>query len=517
MFVQVMDTNESQEKNMSQIINKTIEITSAVLVSMMLCFAPMVQAEPVPNTTPFDHSRTGFILRDVHTTLRCEQCHVDAIFKNTPKNCAGCHSIGSRVGATPKPVNHVQTNNSCDTCHVSATSFLVKSFKHVGISSGCSSCHNAQSLGVMSKPANHFPTLLPCESCHTNTNTFTSARMDHTGITSGCASCHSGQFVGVVSKPVAHIATGAADCGSCHNNTTTFLGAVFRHDPTVAKMCSTCHGVYPGVVAKPAMHITTAAQCDDCHTQITTQNYTTFLGALVSHAAFIPPVTNRCLECHNGVGALGKPSYHMPTPEQCDSCHGTANNYTSFLGATFSHTTTGGSCQTCHNGATAKGQSVGHIPTGAMSCDSGNCHAIFGGAVISFAGGVMNHTVTSATRCDTCHNGSYTTQGTSGAQAKVSNHVPTTITGALDCTTCHNITIATSIGSMSWLTEKMNHNGAQGGGAPVYCVTCHLTGTTYLGNMFKMSHNGSSTAKDCSNSSCHKPRGQIGAAYSTWN
>src|SRR5512146_2961915 len=51
--------------------------------------AKTVQPAPAraPGTTPvppFDHAKTGFLLRDVHTTLRCEQCHVDGVFKNTP-------------------------------------------------------------------------------------------------------------------------------------------------------------------------------------------------------------------------------------------------------------------------------------------------------------------------------------------------------------------------------------------------------------------------------------------------
>lgn len=261
-------------------------ITTSALLFITLGLAVIAQAQP-SNTAPFDHTKTGFLLRDVHATLRCEQCHVDGIFKNTPKECVGCHSVGSRVAATPKPVNHVQTELSCGTCHNSSTTFLVKSFKHVGITSNCASCHNKQSLGVVSKPVNHFPTLLPCESCHTNTNTFTSWKMNHTGITSGCASCHSGQFSGVVSKPAgaAHIAT-TAPCETCHTSTTTFLGARFDHSSTVvANVCKTCHsGQVAGVTVQPAVHIPTGgAQCDICHTQTNTANFKSFLGGNYDH------------------------------------------------------------------------------------------------------------------------------------------------------------------------------------------------------------------------------------------
>ena len=765
-----------------------MKMTMGILACLTLWFTPIAHAQSESGASPFDHSKTGFVLRDVHTTLRCEQCHVDAIFKNTPKNCAGCHSIGSRVGATPKPVHHVLTTNSCDTCHVSATSFLVKSFKHAGITNGCSSCHNGQSLGVVSKQASHFPTLLPCENCHTNTNTFTSSRMDHTGITSRCLSCHGGQFAGVVSKPVAHIAT-TAPCETCHSSTITFLGSTFDHTavvtgscndchlgqnagvvsqpaihvPTFAAKCDACHtatntsgytsflgafydhttpvsanncsschtGQFTGPLGKPSYHISTTVQCDTCHTSTNTISFTTFLGATIDHTAigtatcaschngisakgkpathiftstdcvtchtsgntlmfttFLgatyihnpnPPTAGSCSNCHNGTNATGKPTFHIPTTAACDTCHTQTNttnyttflgavyihvspvgvcstchngtsakgksathvsttatcdtchtqmntvgytsflgatyihpsppgvcstchngatalgksalhvattatcdlchtitntvNYTSFLGATYIHlnppgvcstchngttalgkpathmvttaacdschtqtntsnymtflgatgavdhsTIAAGTCATCHNGTTAKGKTATHIPV-TISCDG--CHQIYNGTTVTtFAPGTINHSLVTATTCFLCHNGSYTSQGTMGAQAMPINHIPTTITGGiggLPCTTCHTNPGYTS--PTGWLAVQMNHNGAQGGGVPIYCVNCHLTGTTYLvpsGFQWK-SHNGSSTAKDCSSSGCHKPIGQTGSTYINWN
>ncbi len=688
------------------------------LLSLIFYITPNLVAAPLINpnippksvtvTSAFDHARTGFILRDIHTTLRCEQCHVGEIFKGTPKECAGCHSQGSRVAATPKPVNHVITNKPCDTCHTSPTSFLVSNFKHLGITDNCASCHKGQSLGVVSKPVTHIPTLLPCETCHTNTSTFAINRMDHTGITTGCTTCHLGQFPDVVSKPANHVTipTGAG-CETCHN-TITFLGAGYFHDPlVVASKCNTCHGPMPGAVSKPNGHLITNAQCDTCHTQLNTSNFTTFTGTTFDHVANAATVTNQCITCHSGsvTNAYSKANYanHISTTAQCDTCHTSATTvkYTTWSGAYFDHTTVAsgvaGKCSTCHDGTKAKGQSSGHINTNGAQCDSsgchtatstsnyttflganfdhvanasiangkcsnchngsaatgqptahvtkgvqcdssgchtssstanystflgatynhsvnlasvtgkcsnchggsypgvvakpsnhlvtaaqcdnchtptntsnyttflgasavnhgsystattcatgschgstnavglsaghipltgagatgacGNCHKIYNGtSVTSFYPAAMDHTVITTARCDSCHTSAYASQGVAGgAQPMVSNHIPITITGTLDCTTCHNITKTTSSGSMSWLTERMNHNSAQGGGAPVYCVTCHLTGVTYLGNMQKKNHNGSSTAKDCSSSSCHKPKGNTGSTYSSWN
>ncbi len=258
----------------SRSIFKLIMVMLAVLMAGFTSLA--YAAKSAPADTPFDHSKTGFVLKDVHATLKCEQCHVEGIFKNTPKECAGCHTTGTRVAATPKPINHVPTTSGCDTCHVSTANFLVKSYAHVGITGGCATCHNGQSLGVVSKPANHFPTSLPCESCHTNTSTFLSTRMDHTGVTTGCAQCHGGQFAGVVSQPALHIPTSGLDCASCHQGFTTFLGATYNH-PGITNGCENCHGVYPGVTAKPASHIPTPVNtCVTCHTQANTNGYTQF-------------------------------------------------------------------------------------------------------------------------------------------------------------------------------------------------------------------------------------------------
>ena len=67
--------------------------------------------------TPFDHLTTGFELLGQHRDLPCESCHVNAIFKGTPRDCAACHGVGTTVRATAKPVSHILTSNRCEACH----------------------------------------------------------------------------------------------------------------------------------------------------------------------------------------------------------------------------------------------------------------------------------------------------------------------------------------------------------------------------------------------------------------
>ena len=42
-------------------------------------------------TRRFDHLTTGYELDGRHRDLRCESCHVDAVFRDTPRDCATCH------------------------------------------------------------------------------------------------------------------------------------------------------------------------------------------------------------------------------------------------------------------------------------------------------------------------------------------------------------------------------------------------------------------------------------------
>ena len=117
--------------------------------------------------------------------------------------------------------------------------------------------------------------------------------------------------------------------------------------------------------------------------------------------------------------------------------------------------------------------------------------------------------------CRSCHNGAYLSEGPTGALAKPANHIPETqlLNGtAMDCNACHT-------GTTSWGTVRMNHNASQGNGSG-WCKSCHASGTNFLGGMEKKSltHERSSPAPtDCSQSGCHRPLGNKGAAYTKWD
>ena len=63
----------------------------------------------------FDHFTTGFELVGRHNDVPCEGCHVNAVFKGTPRACASCHQRGSRIAATPKHTAHVLSTDRCES------------------------------------------------------------------------------------------------------------------------------------------------------------------------------------------------------------------------------------------------------------------------------------------------------------------------------------------------------------------------------------------------------------------
>ena len=410
-----------------------------------------VIAQTESNTVNFNHSMTAFPLVGAHRLAQCESCHIGGLFKGTPTACAGCHTTGQRVAATLKSPNHIVSSAPCETCHSSISSFAGAKFSHNSVQAKtCLTCHN----GAMApgKSAAHLQTAASCDSCHMM-SAWLPAKFSHTEVDPGrCGTCHGGQTPTAMPKSAGHIATvGGMACDACHaNGYTSFSAARMNHNVVATLTCSTCHnGAFTSenALGKTPTHVATSAECSTCHT-----SFTTFLGAVFSHAAVVP---GTCGSCHGGQSAttVSKPAAHIPT--------------------------TGNACDSCHT----KGY-------------------------VSFAAATMNHAVIGTTSCSTCHNGAYVSQGTQGALAKPINHIPTTITGSLDCNTCH-------IGTTSWTSEKMNHNGAMTG-----CKVCHNSTATYLGNMFKMTlgnHKQSTTANDCSQSGCHRPLGTFGRAYSAWN
>lgn len=274
-------------------------------------------------TAKFDHMKTGFSLSGAHVQVRCESCHVQGVFKGTPRDCSSCHMPGNRMGATAKPNQHVPTNAQCDNCH-RTTAWTPASFSHVGVMPG------------------------------------------------GCLTCHNGAMA--ITKPLGHILT-TESCDKCHR-TTAWVPAGYNHVGVAPGTCTTCHGVT--ATGKPNGHVFTTDSCDKCH------RTTAWLPASYNHVGVVP---GTCAQCHNFIGLVngvqGKTTNHIPTTGvnswlSCDSCH---KSTTSFTNAKLhsSVTVIKGTCTQCHERGNPYLQTprpIGH--TGSMgapnSCDNSGCH-----------------------------------------------------------------------------------------------------------------------------------------------
>jgi len=210
----------------------------------------------------------------------------------------------------------------------------------------------------------------------------------------------------------------------------------------------------------------------------------------------------RCDYCHrpgSRVATTFKSPKHIQTNDACDNCH---RSTATWSGARYSHVSvTPGTCFTCHNGSIATGKPANHIQT-TSSCDS--CHRTI--AWLPAAG--FNHTGVVPGSCENCHR-----PGGPGRPAP-SNHIPYKVNllggASMGCDACHTSTT-------TFTAQTMNHNGSPGNGAG-WCKGCHLSGTSYLGNMQKKSltHESSTGVTDCSQSGCHRPLGNRGTVYRSW-
>jgi hypothetical protein len=450
---------------------------SAWRIGMLFLFPLLVMMQYAhgatvdPGNITFDHSKTGFTLTGSHILARCSSCHVDGVFKGTPRDCASCHVAGNRMGAAAKNTSHIPTFDKCDKCHQTNAWTPAKKFDHLGVAPGscqtchngtrttgkpnghiattdsCDSCHKTADWKQLSAggllPANHLPTTQACSLCH-NQASFIPGVMNHTGIVANCASCHNGQsFVGVapVKMPNTHLPSNMP-CETCHSSSKTnvggFAGTLMNHAGIVTGY-ATCHngqslfGVSPKTKADaPTTHITTSLDCSACH-----------------------PLTTTFSMANLTVVPFG----HLPTTQTCSTCHA-GNSFAPGSGV-MSHTGILGNCASCHNGqaftgVTPKSKPVNHLPS-SMPCEI--CHSPTSTNPGGFVTTGMNHTGIVG-GCTNCHNGQ-TFFGVSPV-AKPSSHLPT----SMSCETCHSTSKTTSGGFGP--NTPMNHAGIFSG-----CATCH--------------------------------------------
>ena len=394
-------------------------------------------ADAAPITVAFDHFTTGFELDGVHRDLPCESCHLNAIFKGTPRNCGTCHITGSPFNATPKTATHIPSTNDC------------------------AACHNT----IAFRPQMHF---------------------DHGQVLGSCVSCHNGTMA--QGKGPAHPAT-SDDCAACHTVMAWNPPKSVDHTQiplAVAGFCIICHN---GTQAsgKPANHVVTNLECGDCHLT------STWLGANFDHSG----ITSGCASCHNGSKAVGKQGNHMPTSNLCESCHttGIGTKTPSWAPSKFDHAQmTVTTCQTCHNGTVkittgfVSGMPTNHVPPIPSSVDCAVCHGNNPAAEtwsVLAASIPTLHSGLSVSNCLMCHAGQtfagqpapYIPMSVSGISPTkkaplAPPHIPVLV--GTDCSVCHGA--AYQAGGFGPATAM---SAAKHGAVSTTCDTCHDTGKSF--------------------------------------
>jgi hypothetical protein len=293
----------------------------AVLIAalVLVLFVFLMPHASAVQRTQFDHLTTGYELRGFHRDLSCEYCHLQGVFRGTPRTCVGCHTTGSRVNSTPRPMTHILTQDNCEACHTQYNFLPIVHMDHLQVRGTCFSCHNG--VKAMGKNPGHIASDNNCDACHT-TNAVTPVRMEHTSLNmviragaNTCRSCHSG--VRAATVPRNHVPT-TQDCGACHG-TLSWSPARFDHTGLAAN-CQSCHngGAATGKVAN---HMTTSLDCSTCH------HYPNWSVVTFAHTSAEYPGDHRsapaCTACHttNTDKATWQFAAYRPG---CGGCHASA-------------------------------------------------------------------------------------------------------------------------------------------------------------------------------------------------
>ena len=476
--------------------------------------------KPIRAVPEFDHNRTKYPLRGMHTAVSCTQCHVKPAFTSVGQRCQDCHAdihkrqLGANceqchtVRGWQVSIQQVQQHNNrfpltgahaavdCDACHKGAASSQFQT-----MSTECYSCHSAdfKSANNPNHASGGFSTT--CTTCH-GTDTWFNANFDHSSVgfpltgghavpprqcsdchinnnfnltSTACVSCHLKDYQGTT-NPNHPAANFPQTCAQCHN-TTSWSNASFNHNMTNFPLTG--------------LHTVPPRQCSDCHIN---NNYN-----LTSTA---------CVSCHlkDYQGTTNPNHVSSNFPQGCDQCH----NTTSWLNATFNHNSTGFTLTGSHTVP----------PRQCTDCHVNNNYNLTTTACVSChqkdytnALSPVNHLAAGfPTTCETCHDTIQWTDGTfnhtsTGFQLTGSHTVPPRLCS--DCHTNNNYSLNTTLCYSCHQKDYAGTNNPphQSAGFPTTCELCHdtnvWTDSTFNHNNTAFPLTGSHTVPPRQCADCH--------------
>ncbi|MCB0667141.1 MAG: hypothetical protein KDC80_15030, partial [Saprospiraceae bacterium] len=212
----------------------------------------------------FDHNTTDFPLTGAHTTVDCNQCHVNG-YAGTSTICKDCHIADYNQAINP---NHQQLalSNDCASCHTTQPGWTPATFDvhnqyyvitgaHSAFASDCAACHT---------DANYANTPNTCAGCHIDDyNATTDPNHQAEGYSTECNICHSQNAwepANFDHNQTNFPLTGAhnsVDCNQCHVN--GYAGT--------STICKDCHiDDYNQATNPNHQQLALSNDCASCHT-----------------------------------------------------------------------------------------------------------------------------------------------------------------------------------------------------------------------------------------------------------
>lgn len=272
----------------------------------------------------FDHDeKTEFPLKGAHKDTHCSSCHLNQKFKDTTKECIGCHKI--------QDIHNGGYGDKCDRCHnperwdkIRFDHFKETEFRLLGRhkQASCNSCHTPAVLKKNKRMKKELPR--DCYGCHKHDDTHKGQNGEK------CKDCHNSKswrkHTFDHNKETDFPLRGKHKdlaCSFCHK------GDIKRDEEKdiLKTACIECHR------KDDVHHGKQGEQCDSCHNEKGWQEKVFFDHDLSSFPLIGMHAAIQCEECH-------LTSVYGSTESECKVCHSGDDVHKTRLGT---------DCETCHN------------------------------------------------------------------------------------------------------------------------------------------------------------------------